>query len=200
LHFPEPHRLTHTKDDRPSTRINGAAGPSHSARTTAGAGRQVVGAERQGLGQRQTTGRGSKHSKSRCSSVYQIVILHGTFVDNNRAVYPLFCGTALTKGAEAPWTPVAAGGSFRALWSGGTVAGLSDGELMEQFLLRRDEASDIAFEALMRRHGPMVFPTCRRALRGAHDVVVILIKSVVRVFTGAFQLSPTTAATTTRST
>ena len=32
--------------------------------------------------------------------------------------------------------PIAAGGSFRALWSGGTVASLADAELMQWFLRR----------------------------------------------------------------
>src|SRR5262249_55951271 len=40
-------------------------------------------------------------------------------------------------------------------------SGLSDGELLECFVLERDEA---AFEALLRRHGPMVLGTCRRLL------------------------------------
>ncbi len=45
-------------------------------------------------------------------------------------------------------------------------AGGSDGELLERFLARRDEA---AFEALVRRHGPMVLGVCRRVLRHDHD-------------------------------
>src|SRR5438874_5672646 len=45
-------------------------------------------------------------------------------------------------------------------------AGLSDGQLLECFLARPDEA---AFEALVRRHGPMVLGVCRRVLRNAHD-------------------------------
>jgi hypothetical protein len=37
--------------------------------------------------------------------------------------------------------------------------GLSDGQLLEGFVRQRDEA---AFEALVRRHGPMVLGVCRR--------------------------------------
>src|SRR5262249_35162096 len=48
-------------------------------------------------------------------------------------------------------------------WDGG---GMTDGQLLESFLTRQDEA---AFEALVRRHGPMVLGVCRRALRNAHD-------------------------------
>src|SRR5580700_180424 len=45
-------------------------------------------------------------------------------------------------------------------------AGLSDQELMDFFLDRRDHA---AFEALVRRHGPMVFGVCRRIVGNSHD-------------------------------
>jgi RNA polymerase sigma factor (sigma-70 family) len=44
--------------------------------------------------------------------------------------------------------------------------GLSDAELLDAFLLRRDEP---AFEALLRRHGPMVLGVCRRLLGSPHD-------------------------------
>jgi len=44
--------------------------------------------------------------------------------------------------------------------------GLTDGQLLECYLLRRDEA---AFEALVRRHGPMVLGVCRRVVGNVHD-------------------------------
>jgi DNA-directed RNA polymerase specialized sigma24 family protein len=44
--------------------------------------------------------------------------------------------------------------------------GLSDGELLERFVAEREEA---AFEALVRRHGPMVLGVCRRILGNVHD-------------------------------
>jgi RNA polymerase sigma factor (sigma-70 family) len=51
-----------------------------------------------------------------------------------------------------------------ALLDGG--AGLTDAQLLEGFLARREEA---AFEALIRRHGPMVLGVCRRLLRHEQD-------------------------------
>jgi RNA polymerase sigma factor (sigma-70 family) len=43
---------------------------------------------------------------------------------------------------------------------------LSDAELLEQFAHRRNET---AFEALLHRHGPLVFGVCRRMLFDTHD-------------------------------
>src|SRR5438309_7350788 len=45
-------------------------------------------------------------------------------------------------------------------------AGQTDGQLLVWFIERRDEVS---FEALVRRHGPMVWGVCRRLLRNHHD-------------------------------
>lgn len=46
------------------------------------------------------------------------------------------------------------------------AAGLTDGQLLERFVTQRDEAS---FEALVRRHGPMVFGVCQRVHCNPHD-------------------------------
>src|SRR5437667_1066762 len=45
-------------------------------------------------------------------------------------------------------------------------AGLTDGQLLEDYLSRRDEA---ALAALVQRHGPMVWGVCRRVLFNHHD-------------------------------
>src|SRR5262249_19826266 len=44
--------------------------------------------------------------------------------------------------------------------------GLTDGELLDSFRTRRVE---LAFEALVRRHGPMVLGVCKRLLKNHHD-------------------------------
>ena len=44
----------------------------------------------------------------------------------------------------------------------GTVAGFSEGQLLDRFVSTRDEA---AFEALLAQHGPMVLGVCRRRAR-----------------------------------
>ncbi len=61
------------------------------------------------------------------------------------------------------------GGAMRAvgqLFEGGAAATLGDGQLLARFVERRDER---AFEALVDRHGSMVWATCRAVLRDPHD-------------------------------
>src|SRR5215475_11889843 len=48
----------------------------------------------------------------------------------------------------------------------GRAGGLTDGQLLERFVARRDEA---AFELLLWRHGGMVLGVCRRVLGRVHD-------------------------------
>jgi RNA polymerase sigma factor (sigma-70 family) len=53
------------------------------------------------------------------------------------------------------------------IFRGETISGLSEWQLLERYLERRDEA---AFEALVCRHGPMVLGVCRRMLLDQADV------------------------------
>jgi RNA polymerase sigma factor (sigma-70 family) len=66
--------------------------------------------------------------------------------------------------ANAPLGPVLR--RLRALAGRAAPEDRTDGQLLECFVGRRDEA---AFTALVRRHGPMVLGVCRRVLHNAHD-------------------------------
>ncbi|MHC5537128.1 sigma-70 family RNA polymerase sigma factor [Singulisphaera rosea] len=61
--------------------------------------------------------------------------------------------------------------SVRTLFVAGAVGGLSDGELLDRSVGRReaDAVDEGAFQALVDRHGPMVLGICRRVLRNSHD-------------------------------
>jgi RNA polymerase sigma factor (sigma-70 family) len=71
---------------------------------------------------------------------------------------------------------MSSGRHLNTLFSVGTSTGLADDELLERFLERRDEAdrascaAEAAFEAIVRRHGPMVLGVCRRYLDDPNDV------------------------------
>jgi RNA polymerase sigma factor (sigma-70 family) len=64
---------------------------------------------------------------------------------------------------------------LRALFEAGAATGLSDGELLERYAARRAEsaeaaaAAEMAFAALVDRHGAMVWRVCRRLLGDAHQ-------------------------------
>src|SRR5262245_58356225 len=56
---------------------------------------------------------------------------------------------------------------IRQLLGAPVAATLTDGQLLQNFVGRRDEA---AFATLLQRHGPMVLGVCRRVLRHPQDV------------------------------
>jgi RNA polymerase sigma factor (sigma-70 family) len=64
---------------------------------------------------------------------------------------------------------------LRALFSVGTVTGLSDRELLERYHSQRADsaeaatAADLAFATLVDRHGAMVWGVCHRVLRDVHQ-------------------------------
>ena len=57
----------------------------------------------------------------------------------------------------------------RMLFEAGAVGGLTDRQLLERFRARDGEAAELAFAALVERHGPMILRVCRRTLRDEHD-------------------------------
>jgi RNA polymerase sigma factor (sigma-70 family) len=57
---------------------------------------------------------------------------------------------------------------LESLFDGGSVAGHSDRQLLERFIAPRDRAAEVAFAALVARHGPMVLRVCRQLLGDRH--------------------------------
>jgi RNA polymerase sigma factor (sigma-70 family) len=55
------------------------------------------------------------------------------------------------------------------LFKFGVVGDLSDGQLVEQFLTGKDGADQLAFAALVERHGPLVLGVCQQVLGSSHD-------------------------------
>jgi RNA polymerase sigma factor (sigma-70 family) len=55
------------------------------------------------------------------------------------------------------------------LFQVGTLAGLTDAELLERFANRSHEEAELAFAALVERHGAMVHGVIRRVLPNRHD-------------------------------
>jgi Sigma-70 region 2 len=55
------------------------------------------------------------------------------------------------------------------LFDGGSIAGLSDRQLLERYTAgARDPVGEAAFAALVGRHGPIVLGVCRQFLGDAH--------------------------------
>jgi RNA polymerase sigma factor (sigma-70 family) len=55
------------------------------------------------------------------------------------------------------------------LFREGTYGALTDVQLLEKFASRHGEAAELAFAAIVERHGPMVLRVCRAAMRDAHE-------------------------------
>jgi RNA polymerase sigma factor (sigma-70 family) len=58
---------------------------------------------------------------------------------------------------------------LRTLFTVGVTTTQTDGQLLEMFATTAGEASEMAFGALVERHGPMVLRTCRSVLRDDHE-------------------------------
>ena len=55
---------------------------------------------------------------------------------------------------------------LRTIFNEGTCAGLSDGQLLEQFATKTGTDAEPAFTLLIEQHGPMVFRVCRSIPHG----------------------------------
>jgi RNA polymerase sigma factor (sigma-70 family) len=60
---------------------------------------------------------------------------------------------------------------LRALFDAGVTSGLTDGQLLERFATHRGEAAELAFAALVERHGALVLGACRGILRDDHEAM-----------------------------
>ena len=58
---------------------------------------------------------------------------------------------------------------IRTLYECGSLAGLTDAQLLERFANGGGENAEVAFSVLVERHGPMVMRVCRASLRNQHD-------------------------------
>ncbi len=58
---------------------------------------------------------------------------------------------------------------LRVLMKVGSLAGLSDAQLLERFMGADGEVAELAFAAIIDRHGPMVRRICRQMLGNLHD-------------------------------
>jgi Sigma-70 region 2 len=59
--------------------------------------------------------------------------------------------------------------TIESLFDGSSVAALSDRQLLERFVARRDAIGEAAFAAIVTRHGPMVLAICRQVLGDRHE-------------------------------
>lgn len=58
---------------------------------------------------------------------------------------------------------------LRTLFHIGPTGDMTDGQLLERFVEGRGEAAELAFAAIVERHGPLVLRACRAVLRDDHD-------------------------------
>ena len=60
-------------------------------------------------------------------------------------------------------------GNLCALFNAGNLGALTDGQLLERFCTGPEAEAELAFTALIDRHGPVVQRICRGMLRNEHD-------------------------------
>ena len=65
--------------------------------------------------------------------------------------------------------PNAGLGDFQTLFQVGSFVGMSDAQLLERYVTGRGGSAELAFAALVERHGPMVLRVCNDVLNDPHD-------------------------------
>ena len=65
--------------------------------------------------------------------------------------------------------PNAGLGDFQALFQVGSFVGMSDAQLLERYVSGGGGIAEVAFAALVERHGPMVLRVCNDVLNNPHD-------------------------------
>ena len=58
---------------------------------------------------------------------------------------------------------------LESIFSEGNLASLGDGDLLARFLEARDRTGEQAFEAIVKRHGPMVYRICCQVTGDGHE-------------------------------
>ena len=58
---------------------------------------------------------------------------------------------------------------LRTVFNLGAIGALTDGQLLERFTIRGGEAAELAFAALVERHGPTVMRVCRHTFGNPND-------------------------------
>src|SRR6516225_1003727 len=72
------------------------------------------------------------------------------------------------EGSEMAGRGIGVLGQIHRLWELGTIAGLTDAQLLARFAAGHEDGAKLAFEALVERHGSMVFRVCRGMLGDEH--------------------------------
>src|SRR5262245_60997596 len=96
-------------------------------------------------------------------------------IRDDRGPSPHYLGRRVLREARSAMNPGKigeAGRQLEALWTSGTLTGLSDSQLLWQYVHARgrDAVAEAAFRELGNRHGPMVLAVCRQLLRRPQDV------------------------------
>jgi HlyD family secretion protein len=60
---------------------------------------------------------------------------------------------------------------FSTLFNLGVIRDLTDGQLLERYATGQGEAAELAFAAIVERHGPMVLRVCRAGTGDPHDAL-----------------------------